>query len=178
MADHLVPKGVMTALSKAEIALKDLEGKLQPYFDMPRRDLESQLSPLEKAEMNMSLAHTVNTLFCCVKRLLEVNIQATSRFIENAIPDLTPEQRRLVRDLGKKRKSSKEKNAHDNRTSRAAAKSSSIADEATAFLLDATKDLLVAPSDGIVSANVMTSATTSGDWEHVHKKKTESKRRS
>lgn len=78
-----------------------------------------------------------------------LDVRATNRFIERAIPDLSEEQRKGLRELGKKKGSAKRRQERGtvNSTPKKRPSGMTLAEEAAAFLAEATKESSIAQPD-------------------------------
>ncbi|KAK3252683.1 hypothetical protein CYMTET_38025 [Cymbomonas tetramitiformis] len=63
MATGEIPSEVALSLSKFEESFNELEKKLEPIFAIPARQVKTQLLPLERAELHVTLAFAANALF-------------------------------------------------------------------------------------------------------------------
>lgn len=63
MATGGIPSEVAISLSNFENSFNELEKKLEPIFAIPARQVKTQLLPLERAELHVTLAFAANALF-------------------------------------------------------------------------------------------------------------------
>lgn len=59
-----LPEDVKEQLSRFEAAVASVETGLEPLLGADRRELEAQLTPVERAKVHVTLANAVSTLFC------------------------------------------------------------------------------------------------------------------
>lgn len=59
-----LPEDVKEQLAGFEAAVASVESGLEPLLGADRRELEAQLSPVERAKVHVTLANAVSTLFC------------------------------------------------------------------------------------------------------------------
>lgn len=60
--EGLVPDEVMKKLKVFEASLEEVQRQLEIFLDMKNKDFETK-TPLEKARIQLNLAHTINALF-------------------------------------------------------------------------------------------------------------------
>mmetsp|Transcript_37758 Transcript_37758/g.52434 ORF Transcript_37758/g.52434 Transcript_37758/m.52434 type:complete len:218 (+) Transcript_37758:157-810(+) len=138
MTDKTLPIEVSRELDMFEGSFNSIETSLEPLLSAQTRRLASQLKPLERAQMHVTLAYAASALFTMylktqgvplndhpvnselervqryIKKVeraidgesgarpLSVDVDATNRFITHAIPDLTPDQRKKLKELNKR----------------------------------------------------------------------------
>lgn len=59
-----LPEDCREKLARFESAVDAVESALEPLLATDRRELETQLNPVERAKVHVTLANAVSTLFC------------------------------------------------------------------------------------------------------------------
>jgi len=164
MSSKQMPAEAAECLETFETALSSIEKSLQPVLGASARHLDSQLKPLERAELHVTLAAAANTLFRMylktqgvpldahpVNRELErvqmyldkverakntagprtaaLNVDAANRFITHAIPDLSADQKKRLREVNQRERSKASEKSASKKPKRVSAK-----EAANAFL--------------------------------------------
>mmetsp|Transcript_25263 Transcript_25263/g.47770 ORF Transcript_25263/g.47770 Transcript_25263/m.47770 type:complete len:198 (+) Transcript_25263:3-596(+) len=74
MAGEL-PEEVAGTIERFEATLDELESALQPVLATSARDVQAQLTPLERAEMHVTLAYAANALFTMYLKTQGVKVE-------------------------------------------------------------------------------------------------------
>ncbi|EFJ34413.1 hypothetical protein SELMODRAFT_405733 [Selaginella moellendorffii] len=141
----------MEGVSGMDGRLERLEQHMKKLLNSWSPDALALLAPADRASAYMAVSKALNAVYCSPRPTLSLDVKAANRFIEHAIPDLTEEQKLLVREAGMRTTTKKNNRPQPDHSSSKRLKSGeSVADAAAAFLAVASKEIGLAGNEASI----------------------------